>query len=1054
MNDIDWLLFLDMWEKLPVPLQRVGELVGIKDSFIVKAMRAIKKVDYKLMQIHKRFFIALALQELVNEVSITVVAGKFKVSRGILQSLQQMAGTFAGIVTAFCNSLNWSMLGLIVAQFKERLFFGIHPDLMDLMRIPSLNSQRARALQKNGIETLLVLAQTSAFVIEKILYDQVEFQSEKRREGELEYEAEERNKIRSVYVTGRMGLTVKEGAALVIKEAQEFLEMEMGLNNIKWRSQVLEDVIVVTNDKVPVPLLEGEPFNVAQKPPLKRHSTEELLDVVVVDPKRNKNGDQHSYGAKFSSDLFDFESVPQCKVENEDMEKRRTDVDVIEKQVYSTEEVLDSDAEETEDDAEQEVINRSHLMNAEKCEKEPPVNLSKIRVVNVCGDLSLFKSFKKLMVDSKDCHEVGLAVGVTAIPETEAIKEPEVLIGGNVMMIKRAVAEKEKKKDPLLSIDEKYQLSGICICSISCLGVAFYLDLHSDTVVTWEMKVDLVCTLFMQKKLKIFSYHLKEQLRILLKVIPGLVVGPEVRFADPKIANWLMMALSTDHGLNSLSEMVKMYTPEYTHLLELLCYDETKKLYASGLNADNPIRVQSRAAIESVLVQRIIKYQELSMDPDLAAKVFKTFDEVEMPMQVVLAVMECTGIRIHRDRWENLVDQMKDAAIKLERQIYAAYGKKFNLRSTIELKRVLGLVKESKMTVKEALEGKNTELNRLIMQHRKIGGILHKMVYPMARNIFEDKITCQNLYFTATGRINMADPSIQTLAKDFRIDLDPTPITVSLRSLFEPRPGTGPRCFVSADFCQLELRILAHFCEDKALVKILKSNHDVFQAIAAKWNNVAETNVTEELRNDTKQMCYGMIYGMGVRSLATALRVDESTAQQRIEEFHKTYPGIRKLIEKVLTAAREKGYVETLNGRRRYFPYLQDAAEEVHNKQQMAVEAQYERQIVNTMIQGSAADILKMAILKIQQAIRKRKVSGLRIISEVPINTNKKLVDASCAVMVLHLHDEVMFEIPGDKVKAFSRLLRQAMESAASLKVPLRVKVKSGPNWGQLKEVS
>lgn len=210
MNDIDWLLFLEMWEKLPTPLQRVGELVGITDSFIVRAMRAIKKVDYKLLQIHKRFFIALALQELVNEMPITEVAIKFKVSRGILQSLQQMAGTFAGIVTAFCNSLNWSMLSLIVTQFKERLFFGIHPDLLDLMRIPSLNTQRARALHKNGIETLLDLAQASAFVIEKILYDQAEFQSEKRREGEQEYEVNERNRIRSFFVTGRMGLTVKE----------------------------------------------------------------------------------------------------------------------------------------------------------------------------------------------------------------------------------------------------------------------------------------------------------------------------------------------------------------------------------------------------------------------------------------------------------------------------------------------------------------------------------------------------------------------------------------------------------------------------------------------------------------------------------------------------------------------------------------------------------------------------------------------------------------------------------------------------------------------------
>lgn len=1034
MADIDWLLFLEMLEKLPAPLQRVANLVGINDSFVVKAMRAVKKVDYKLMQIHKRFFIALALQELVNELPITEVAIKYKMSRGILQSLQQMAGTFAGIVTAFCNSLNWTMLAVIVAQFKERLFFGIHPDLMDLMRISSLNSQRARALFKNGIETLAELAQSSVFVVEKILYDQAEFQSEKQREGEQEFETKERNKIRNFFVTGRMGLTVQEGAALVIKEAQDFLTMEMGMQNVKWRSQELPIINPTKNAEEVVEIVK-------EKAPLKRHSTEELLDDMVCDTKRSKAAEEGSYGTKFSTDLFDLET---------ELVERKPSTNLVPAAVA----VLESDSTLDDETVEQELVNRSHLMYTEKMESDTPVNFEFIRVIKVCGDLDLFNSFKRIILDSKEEQKIGLALGVTNIPTEEVDKkEPNVLIGGHAMIRKTDSSSIGKLNDPWLAIDEKQQLSGISVCLSSFNNIVFYIDLHSNTLVPWDMKVDLICSMFQLRKLTVACYNVKEQLRILYRVISGVIYGTDVKYIDPKIANWLMMGLASDHYLNQFHEMVKMYIPEHTEFTQALCYNAAKDLYATGLNGDNKISPQRRSSIESALVLQILKYQERTMDPELAAKIIKILTNVEMPMQVVLAVMECTGIWINRERWELLEDQMKEVANQLEKKIYTTYGRKFNLRSTKELKTVLGVQRGSKITVKQALETKDCLLHRLIIQHRKIGGVLNKMVYPMARNIVDNRIACQNMYFTATGRVNMTEPSIQTLAKDFEVEADPVAVTISLRSLFEPRPGykNAPRCYVSADYCQLELRLLAHFSEDRSLLKILKSNHDVFQAIAAKWNNISESKVTDELRNDTKQMCYGIIYGMGVRSLAATLRVDEAKAEKRIEEFHATYPGIRRFIEKVLKSAEKTGFVETLNGRRRYFPQLMES-DDVQNAQPV-IKAQYERQAVNTVIQGSAADILKMAILKMDCSIRKRKVPNLRINTEVPLLKNH-CVDPTCAVLVLHLHDELMYEVAQDKTKVFCKLLKQCMESVVTLKVPLRVKVKNGHDWGHLKEIT
>uniref|UniRef100_A0A1I8MWU8 DNA polymerase theta n=1 Tax=Musca domestica TaxID=7370 RepID=A0A1I8MWU8_MUSDO len=234
LQDLDWLFFLDLFEKLTPAMKKVGELVGIKESFLVRAMRGQSKLDYKLMQIHKRFYTALALQELVNEVPINTVASKYKCSRGMLQSLQQMASTFAGIVTSFCNSLQWDTLSLIVSQFKERLYFGVHRDLIDLMRIPDLNHKRARALFDAGITSLVDLANADVLSVEKILYNALSFDSAKQHDNENALEAAQRNEARNFYITGKAGITVAEAAKLLVQEARRFVQYEIGVGNINW----------------------------------------------------------------------------------------------------------------------------------------------------------------------------------------------------------------------------------------------------------------------------------------------------------------------------------------------------------------------------------------------------------------------------------------------------------------------------------------------------------------------------------------------------------------------------------------------------------------------------------------------------------------------------------------------------------------------------------------------------------------------------------------------------------------------------------------------------
>ena len=197
---------------------------------------SIKHLLIYLFLLSNRFYTALALQDLVNERPLEAVARKFKCTRGMLQSLQQMSSTFAGIVTSFCTSLNWTNLALVLGQFRERLFFGIHPNLIELMKIPTMTTTRiARTLYKAGVEKLSDLANASVLKIENILLNSVDFDSDRKLEGEKDYEVQERLKRRNFFVTGKStGLTVQEAAKLLIEDARRHLQNEMGLKTVQW----------------------------------------------------------------------------------------------------------------------------------------------------------------------------------------------------------------------------------------------------------------------------------------------------------------------------------------------------------------------------------------------------------------------------------------------------------------------------------------------------------------------------------------------------------------------------------------------------------------------------------------------------------------------------------------------------------------------------------------------------------------------------------------------------------------------------------------------------
>ncbi|GAB0089895.1 DNA polymerase theta [Sergentomyia squamirostris] len=903
LPEIDWLHFLDLWERLPAPMRRVGELVGIKDAFLVRAMRGTKSLDEKLLQIHKRFYTALALHELVNETPLLAVSQKYKCCRGLLQSLQQMAASFAAIVASFCIALNWQLLSMIVTQFRERLYFGIHRDLIDLMRIPSLNAGRARALYTAGIENVVTVARTETSHIAKILYDCASFDMEGQRDGEADHEVRERNLLRKLYLTGKKDLTVEEAAKLIKSEARKFVEEEMG-GTVNWNDEKQETI---------------------------------------------QETDRNSFVRLNSS----VDEIPCSQSPGHaDISTRRLKRMKVSRLKVITPKILHAD------------------------------------------DVEIFQEYCKKVLDAK-------AVAVTLVIEKN--KKKETKIGAKLLNGEENTTESCEK----VRVDEERILKGL---AITCDG--------KEVIIVNPSHVQFIRKLFIEYSGIIHMWETREKLKILVKIIPDLLEKTVVAFQDPQIIQWL---LSGNETVVSLHRVVMLHCPE---LEDLLTLPETP----------DHSQILLQAVAESCIVMKLKDLTGKLATVD-NGRLLKFFRDVEMPIQVSLFRMETLGFPVNNTEMTRTVQECKDLLTKLEKKIFALHGKKLNLHSTRAVASAVGLKKDQKSvsTSKIVLQNVGTPLAKLILHHRSLTAIYSQTLYPLAKSVQSDeRIHGVSSSLTQTGRIVMHEPNIQTVAKDFTLDIgdEEGPKTISCRRVFAPKTGN---CIISADFCQLELRILIHFSQDPTLIQVIKSNCDLFRAVAARWHKIREAEVTDQMRHDTKQICYGIIYGMRARGLAQALQIDESSAKAKIEGFYRTYPAIRAFSEKVFHTTRSQGFVETISGRRRF---LEDI-----NSPDDSLRAQAERQALNTMIQGTAADIAKMALLNFEKCWSKLRSC---LLPRIPKDAVK---------FILHLHDELIFEVSKEWSGQFGEILRGSMETAIMLSVPLRVKLKMGNNWSEMFEI-
>ena len=403
----------------------------------------------------------------------------------------------------------------------------------------------------------------------------------------------------------------------------------------------------------------------------------------------------------------------------------------------------------------------------------------------------------------------------------------------------------------------------------------------------------------------------------------------------------------------------------------------------------------------------------------------KLYQEIELPLVPVLARIERNGVKIDAEMLRKQSTELAKRMLELEGEAHTLAGQAFNLASPMQIQEILfgklklPVLKKTPKGQPSTAEEVLTELAldyplpRVLLEHRGIAKLkstyadkLPEMVHPKTGRVH----TSYHQAVAATGRLSSSDPNLQNIpvrTKEGR----------RIRQAFVPEHGFK---MVSADYSQIELRIMAHLSQDEGLLKAFAAGSDIHRATAAEVFRVAPDQVTDDLRRSAKAINFGLIYGMSAFGLAQQLKIERSAAQQFIELYFARYPGVKAFMDRTRAQAHTQGYVETVFGRRLYLP-------EINASNQMR--RQYaERTAINAPMQGTAADLIKLAMLAVDQWIR---ASGL------PIS------------MIMQVHDELVFEVRADVLEEAKLKIREHMTGVAQLAVPLLVDVGVGDNWDE-----
>lgn len=490
---------------------------------------------------------------------------------------------------------------------------------------------------------------------------------------------------------------------------------------------------------------------------------------------------------------------------------------------------------------------------------------------------------------------------------------------------------------------------------------------------------------------------------------------------DTMIAEWLVNPTSRNLGLKNLA-WVRL-DAKMTEIEELIGKGKSQISMA-----EVPIPAAAAyAADDAEIILRLMPQLQEELEERQAIRLF---EEVEMPLVSVLADMEATGIALDGDYLREMSRKLDKRLVEIERQIFDACGVSFNLNSPQQLsdalfgqlglkppdrtRRTASGFYSTSADVLDALKGVHPVID-WVLEYRELAKLKSTYVdaLPLQVNPRTGRVhTSYNQTGSVTGRIASSDPNLQNIPIR-------TEVGRQVRRAFVADAGYQ---LLSVDYSQVELRIVAHMAQDKAMLDAFRSGNDIHAATAAAIYGVPIESVDREQRRNAKGINFGLIYGMSPYGLTQYTGLTLAEAEDFVEAYFQQFPGVKRYLDGMRRQAAEKGYVETLLGRRRYFPGLK-------TQSNRNIRMREEREAINAPIQGTAADILKVAMLRVPQALQAAELS---------------------AKMLLQVHDELVLECPTEELRKAASLVQEVMQQAYSLDVPLKTEARCGPNWYEM----
>lgn len=526
--------------------------------------------------------------------------------------------------------------------------------------------------------------------------------------------------------------------------------------------------------------------------------------------------------------------------------------------------------------------------------------------------------------------------------------------------------------------------------------------------------------IFESNEIKKVSYKLKEDLCILKEhgiTMHNLNFDVEIAayLLNPTASKYMIENLANDYLELDKNEYMSKNGVEEKQDKQINLFDTNTEESKDSKKYEVSFITYVIKQLKNLLTQKLEEQNSLQL-----------FRNIEMPLAEVLAKIQYEGMYIDKEELIAFGEELKAGIEGLTKEIYSLAGEEFNINSTQQLGNIL-FEKLNLTTSKKTKKGYSTDVDALekikrehpivekILEYRSLMKLNSTYVEGMLPYINE-KTKRIHSYFhqtvTATGRISSTEPNLQNIPT--RIELGKR-----LRKVFKPKEGY---VFIDADYSQIELRVLAHISQDEHMLEAFKNGEDIHKQAASKVLGIPIDEVTKEQRSDAKAVNFGIVYGISDFGLAEQLGISRKQAKQYIEQYLEKYSGIDKFMKQVVEQAKEKGYVETLFNRRRYIPEL--------SSNNYMVRQFGARAAMNTPIQGTAADIMKLAMVNLGKAIEETNID---------------------AKIILQVHDELILEVNEKDKEQAKQMLKECMENAVQLTVPLEVEVSEATNWYECK---